>query len=138
MRRHRHPLTPALIVGLGCFWVWVCVNPWAAAQDAGASTLAFDPANLTCNQGRAASAKVTVALKSGKTGATTLKATDVPGGVAIAFDPPSGEPPFTSTMRVSATPTAKTGTYTVKIQATGSDPSSVVSYTVTVEKTGGY
>jgi hypothetical protein len=138
MRRHRQPLTPALIVGLGCFWIWVCVNPWAAAQDAGASTLTFEPATLTCNQGRTASAKVTVALKSGKTGATTLKAADLPGGLAIAFDPPSGEPTFTSTMRVSATPTAKTGTYTVKIQASGSDPSSAVSYTVTVERSGGY
>src|SRR5215472_15779436 len=138
MRKHKRPPTPALFVGLGFFWIWVSVNPWAAAQDAGTSALTFQPAILVCNQGRAASAKVTVALKSGKTGATSLKATDLPGELAVAFDPPSGEPTFTSTMKVSATPTAKPGTYTVKIQAVGSDPSSVVSYTVTVEKTGGY
>jgi hypothetical protein len=138
MRKRRYSLTPALIVGLGCFWMWVCVNPWAAAEDAGTSTLTFEPATLLCSQGRAASAKVTVVLKSGKPGATTLQAAELPAGVAIAFDPPSGAPTFTSTMRVSATPTAKPGTYTVKVQAVGSDPSSVASYTVTVEKTGGY
>ncbi len=138
MRRHRQPLTPALIVGLGLFWIWVCVNPWAAAQDAGTSALTFEPASLICNQGRTASAKVTVALKSGKTGATTLKATDRPAELAIAFDPPSGDPTFTSMMKVSAIPTARPGTYTVKVQAIGSDPSSVVSFTVTVEKAGGY
>src|SRR5262249_33767982 len=138
MRRHRRPLTPALVIGLGCFWIWVCVNPWAAAQDAGTSVLTFEPAKLVCNQGGGASAKVTVALKSGKAGATTLKVTDVPGELAITFDPPSGAPTFASTMKVSAIPTARPGTYTVKVQAVGSDPSSVVSYTITVEKTGGY
>lgn len=141
MRRHRQPLIRALTLGFGLFWIWVSVSTWAVAQDGqstGTSALAFEPARLNVNQGGTATAKVTVALKSGKTGGTTLKAADVPGGLAIAFDPPAGEPTFTSTLRVKASPTTTPGTYSVKVQATGGDPSSVVSYSVTVEKTGGY
>lgn len=141
MRRNRQPLTQVLTMGLALFWIWVSISAWAAAQDgqsAGTSALAFEPARLSVSQGGAASAKVTVALKSGKTGATTLKAVDLPGGLAITFDPPSGEPTFTSTMRVKASPTTTPGTYTVTVQGTGGDPSSAVSYSITVEKTSGY
>jgi hypothetical protein len=141
MQGNRHRRIRVLAMGFGLFWIWASVAIWAEAQDgqsAGTSALAFDPARLSFNQGGAASAKVTVALKSGKTGGTTLKAVDLPGGLAITFDPPSGEPTFTSTMRVKATPATTPGTYAVKVQATGGDPSSAVSYSVTVEKTGGY
>jgi hypothetical protein len=141
MRRNRQPLTQVLTMGCALFWIWVSVSTWAAAQDgqsAGTSALAFEPARVSVGQGGAASAKVTVALKSGKSGVTTLKAVDLPGGLAITFDPPSGDPTFTSTMRVKASPTTTPGTYTVKVQATGGDPSSAVSYSITVEKTSGY
>jgi hypothetical protein len=141
MRRNRQPLVQALTVGFALLCVWVSVSTWAAAQDGqstGTSALAFEPATLSCSQGGAASAKVTVGLKSGKSGATTLKAVDLPGGLAIAFDPPSGEPTFASTMRVKAGPTTTPGTYTVKVQAVGGDPSSAVPYSITVEKTSGY
>ena len=141
MQRNRRPPIRALTVGFGVFWLWVCVSTWAAAQDGqstGMSALTFEPAKLTVNQGAAASAKVMVALKSGKTGGTTLKVVDLPGGLTITFDPPSGEPSFSSTMSVKASPTTMPGAYTVKVQAIGGDPSSVVSYPVTVEKTGGY
>lgn len=142
MRKRRHAIPPALVIAFGFFWMWVCVGPWAAAQDngnsAGTSAVTFEPARLTVSQGGTASAKVTVALKSGKAGATTLKATDLPSGLAITFEPPSGQPTFTSTMRVRANPTVTAQTYTVKLQAAGGDPSSVVSYAITVERTGGY
>lgn len=141
MQRTRPSLIRAVTIGFGLIWVWAGVNSWAAAQDgqsAGTSALAFEPARLSVNQGGAASAKVAVALKSGKAGGTSLKAADVPGGLAITFDPPSGEPTFTSTMRVKASPTTTPGTYAVKVQAIGGDPSSAVSYSITVEKTGGY
>ena len=138
----RQPRIRALIIGCGVLWICVSVGPWAAAQNygqsAGTSALTFEPAALSFSQGAAASVKVTVALKSGKTGGTTLKATDLPSGLAVTFDPPSGEPTFTSTMGVRTRSTTTPGTYTVKVQATGNAPSSVASFTVTVEKSGGY
>jgi len=141
MRTKRQPLFRVLTIGFASFAIGVCVSTWAAAQDgqtAGTSVLTFEPPKLTFNQGGAASVKVTVALKSGKTGGTTLKAVDLPGGLTITFDPSSGEPTFASTMSVKASPTTLPGTYSVKVQAVGGDPSSAVSYPVTVEKTGGY
>ncbi len=134
--RRRWPLVIlALIVGLG-------VIPWATAQNYGqgaaTSALTLEPPTLTVDQGGTASAKVTVALRSGKTGGTSLKAWDVPDGMTIRFSPDTGTPTFTTTMSVGVTSTAKSGTYAVKIQATGGDPSEVVSYPVIVQKTAGY
>jgi hypothetical protein len=135
MRRRWQSLIPALIVGLGFI-------PWAAGQGYGqgaaTSALTLEPSTLTVDQGGTASAKVTIALRSGKTGATSLMAWDVPDGMTIRFSPVTGNPPFTATMSVGVTSTAKSGTHMVKIQATGGDPSEVVSYPVIVQKTGGY
>ncbi len=121
-------LNLALIVGLG-------VSPWATAAT---STLTLEPPTLTVDQGGTASARVTVALRSGKSGGTSLMAWDVPDGMTIRFSPDTGNPPFTTTMSVGVTSTAKSGTHVVKIQATGGDPSDVVSYPVIVQKAGGY
>ena len=106
----------------------------------GQSTLAFDPSAVTVAQGETAAAKVTVTLASGRTWGTNLKVMDAPMGITITFDPVSGEPPFTSKVSVQASPTATVGTYTVKLQATGDDPSPVTSFQLTVTKgsSGGY
>lgn len=101
------------------------------------SSLIFVPSTLTVDQDGVAFAKVTVALRSGKTGGTSLKTWDVPSGMTILFRPGTGNPTFTTTMSVSVTSTAKSGTHVVKIQATGGDPSDVVSYPVIVQKIGG-
>ncbi|HET9000497.1 MAG TPA: hypothetical protein VFP86_12690 [bacterium] len=133
MRRPWQSLIPALIVGLGFI-------PWAAGQGNGqgaTSALALEPATLTVDQGGTASAKVTVALRSGKTGGTSLMAWDVPSGMTIQFSPVTGNPPFTATLSVGVTSTAKPGTFIVKLQATGADPSVVVSYPVIVQRTAG-
>ncbi len=118
--------------------VWIGSWHRATAQDygggKGTSNLTFDPKALTVEAGKTTSAKVTVTLSSGKTWETTLRATDVPAGVTVSFDPASGDPTFTSTMTVKAASTAKLGVYTVKIQATGDDPSAIVPYRVTVSK----
>jgi hypothetical protein len=102
------------------------------------SALTLEPPILTVDQGGTASAKVTVALRSGKTGGTSLMAWDVPDGMTIRFSPDTGNRTFTATMNVGVTSTAKSGTHVVKIQATGGEPSDVVSYPVIVQKTGGY
>ena len=133
MRRIWQFLIPALIVG-------VAVVPWAAGQGFGqgaTSALTLEPPTLTVDRGGTASVKITVALRSGKTGGTSLKAWDVPDGLTIRFNPDTGNPPFIATMSVWVTPTGKAGTHMVKIQATGGDPSEVVSYPVIVQSNGG-
>ena len=99
----------------------------------GTSTLSFDPQSLTVRQGASASAKVTVKLASGKTWGTKLGARALPAGMTVSFDPASGDPPFTATMTVNAK-SAAPGAYTIRVQATGDDPSPSVQYRVTVQK----
>ena len=134
MRRRWQLLLLALTVGLR-------VIPWAAGQDYGqgaaTSALTVELSTLTVDQGGTASVKVTVTLRSGKTGGTSLKAWDVPSGMTIRFSPDTGNPPFTTTMSVAVASTATSGTHVVKIQATGGAPSDVVSYPVIVQKTAG-
>ena len=139
MRQARQIRATALVFGALLLSVWVVAKPHASAQGydgggTGTSTLSFSPQSLTVQPGRSASAKVTVTLASGKTWGTNLQATDVPAGVTVSFAPASGEPTFTSTMTVKAASDARPGEYTVKVQATGDDPSAPVQYRVTVEK----
>lgn len=140
MNRAVRAATIAVAIGGLVAGMWMAWKHPAAAQGygTGGSTLRIDPATLTVLQGATASARVTVSLASGRTGETGLQATDVPDGVAIRFDPASGNPPFTSTMTVRAAPRMKPGAYTVKLQATGDDPSPIRPYEVTVEASGGY
>jgi len=52
----------------------------------------------------------------GTTENVTLYTTGVPDNVAVTFSPPSGKPPFYSTMKVSVS-TAASGTYTLTVLA---------------------
>jgi hypothetical protein len=125
-----------LVAGAAC----ASFAGFAAAQTGapGTSALLFAPPALTVQQGGTATVNVTVDLRGGQAAGTALKAWDMPSGMAIAFQPPSGNPKFTATMSVAVSPTVKPGPYTVKLQATGGNPSDVVSYVITVEKSGGY
>ena len=138
MRTRWQLIVLILIAGSVFLPSWGGSGHWAEAQYYGggtnASTLTFEPKSLTVQPGKAASAKVTVTLSSGKAKGATLRVSDVPGGVIISFDPASGEPTFTSTMTVKAGSTAAPGTYTVKVQAAGDAPSAIAPYSVTVEK----
>ncbi len=143
MRRYWDRIAFIMVFGIVLVGLWLGRQylPSAlgyAGGGTGTSTLSFDPQRLTVQQGGAASAKVTVTLASGNTWATDLGVTDVPTGVSIRFDPASGDPTFTSTMTAKAAATAQPGTYAVKVQATGDDPSAVVLYQVTVSKPSPY
>ncbi len=139
MRRERRIRTIMQMFAVVLLGLWMGAQPYASAQGydgggTGTSTLSFSPQSLTVQPGRSASATVTVKLASGKTWGTNLQATDAPAGVTVSFAPASGEPTFTSTMTVKAASDARPGEYTVKVQATGDDPSAPVQYRVTVEK----
>ncbi len=127
-----------LAVLVGAASLWIGGNMPASADGYGGGTgragLAFDPRGLTVLQGGTASAKVTVSLTQGKAGATTLQVSGVPDGATVTFAPASGEPQFTSAMTVKAAATAKPGVYTLRVQATGADPSESMPYEVTITR----
>lgn len=141
---HRYAFVAGLVlsVGIMVMGLWGGMNPPVSADTygngMGASTLAFEPQSLTVQQGKSASAKVTVKLASGKTWGTDLGASDVPEGLSVSFTPSSGDPTFVSTMSVKAAAAVKAGAYTIRVRATGDDPSPVTSYRITVTQTSGY
>jgi hypothetical protein len=106
----------------------------------GQSTLAFDPGSLTVAQGETGDARVMVTLASGRSWGTNLKVLEAPRGITVTFAPSAGEPTFESKMRIRVSAGVAPGAYTVRLQATGDDPSSVVSFQVIVTKgsSGGY
>ena len=104
----------------------------------GSSILAFAPPVLTVPQGGSAVARVMVSLRAGQAGATAIMAWDAPPGMAVSFSPASGTPAFNAVMNVTVAPNVKPGAYTVKVQATGADPSGVAAYVITVERSSGY
>lgn len=106
----------------------------AFAQAMGASALTFSSPALSVAPGGTASVKITATLTSGTTWGTTLQAIDLPKGLSASFDPSSGDPTFVSTMKVDAASSMAPGTYVVKIQATGDDPSSATAYKIVVTK----
>lgn len=143
--RHRRSLVAvshllALVCMLGVILFAAAVMPRqeiAGGYDAGgsgASTLGFEPRSLTVPQGGSASARVTVTLTSGKSWGTDLRVTEAPAGLTVVFAPTSGNPTFVSTMTVTASPGTRDGVFTVRIQATGDDPSDVTPYRVTVTR----
>ncbi|MGH7104456.1 MAG: hypothetical protein ACREFJ_18920 [Acetobacteraceae bacterium] len=119
-----------LVAALG---LWAAADLPALAQGMGKSSLSFTPSELSVAPGATASAKVAVALSSGATWGTNLEATDAPKGLDVSFNPSSGDPAFESTMTVQAASSVKPGEYTVKIEATGDDPSAATPYKVEVK-----
>lgn len=137
--RFRSGIAFGIALGIALVTLWWGTPYGALAQNygssgTGTSALSINPQSLTVRQGKSATAKVTVKLASGKTWGTDLQATALPAGVTVAFDPTTGEPDFASTMTVKAAATATPGAYTIKVQATGDDPSPVVQYKVTVQQ----
>lgn len=81
------------------------------------------PWGMTTIPGGSASVMVTVSLNSasGSCGTVNLAVLDWGGatGLSALFDPPEGTLGFASTLTITASPTASTGTFTVTIQGTG-------------------
>src|SRR5579864_3994535 len=105
---HRYVSVAGLVlsVGIMVMGLWGGMNPPVSADTygngMGASALTFEPQSLTVQQGKSASAKVTVKLASGKTWGTDLGTSDLPEGLSVSFTPSSGDPTFVSTMSVRA------------------------------------
>ncbi len=85
-------------------------------------SLSLSPASQTINPGQSTTYAVTVALTGGFSGAVTLGASPVIGGVNYSFAPASVTPPAggsaTSTLTVATSAAATQGTFTLTISGT--------------------
>ena len=91
------------------------------APTAGAFTISVSPTSGSLRQGQSGTASVTTAVSGGFDSAIALSATGEPTGVTFTFTPASIAAPGsgTSSMLLTVSRTAKTGTYPITITGTG-------------------
>ena len=92
------------------------------APTAGAFTISVSPTSGSLRQGQSGTATVTTAVSGGFDSAIALSATGEPTGVTISFSPSSIAAPGSgkSSMLLTVSRTAPTGTYPITITGTGS------------------
>jgi hypothetical protein len=109
------------------------------ASAAGGFTLALSPTSLTVPQGSSGTTTVTITKTAPFTGAVALSATGLPSGVTAAFDP-SSVTGGTSTLTLTASGSAATGSHTITVRGAGtgvSDQSATLALTVNQASSGG-
>jgi aminopeptidase S len=91
------------------------------APTAGAFTISVSPKSGSLRQGQSGTATVTTAVSGGFDSAIGLSATGEPTGVTISFSPSSIAAPGSgkSSMLLTVSRTAPTGTYPITITGTG-------------------
>jgi uncharacterized membrane protein len=98
------------------------VSLTVTAPAAGGFTISVSPTSGSLRQGQSGTATVTTALSGGFDSGIALSASGEPTGVTISFTPSSIAAPGSgkSSMRLTVSRTAKTGTYPITITGTGS------------------
>lgn len=79
--------------------------------------LAASPSLQTINPGQSTTFALTVTLSSGHPQPLQLSLLNTPSGVTAVFNPPSQNPPFTSTLTFTTTNSTPTGTFPMTVQA---------------------
>ena len=77
--------------------------------------VSLEPDSLDINRGE--SGAITVHVTGDYPEEVGLSASDLPSGVTASFNPPSGTPPFDSTLTLTASETADVGVSNVKVRA---------------------
>jgi hypothetical protein len=93
-------------------WPWVTLEPFDFALDA-------SPNQQTVKAGQSASFTVAVSLLSGASQPVTLSIANPPAGVTYSFSLSSGNPHFTSALKVSIDSSVPPGTQVLTIAGTG-------------------
>ena len=82
-------------------------------------SLDVSPPSFSVKRGGAATYTIDLTPISGFSDTVILSISGLPSGATYEFDPPSGTPPFTSTLSIQTTETTPQGTYTLIITASG-------------------
>jgi aminopeptidase S len=133
---HRSGIATLLIVGIvvaivviagGVTYYLYYLNP-STSHGYGTSSVTLACASGAVKPGSSMSVPYSVALASGGKWGTSVTVTNSSAfqSAGITFSGIGGmsDPPFSGTLSISASSSAKTGTYFVPISATGDDPSS--------------
>ncbi|HDD39699.1 MAG TPA: hypothetical protein ENG21_00375, partial [Nitrososphaeria archaeon] len=82
-------------------------------------TLDISPSSASVSRGGAVTYSITVNPLEGFDQPVSLSISGLPTGATHEFSPPSGTPPFTSTLKIRTTATTPLGTHTITVTASG-------------------
>jgi regulation of enolase protein 1 (concanavalin A-like superfamily) len=116
--------------GIGSLNATNLVNNWPGVTPIQGFGLTASPANLTLVQGTSGTSTITVTPQGGFTGAVSLSASGLPGGVSASFNPSSTV--STSTLTLSASSTATAGTVTLTITGNSGSLTSTTAVSLTI------
>ena len=117
---------------------WVCLLssllftlPLAAA---GKFTLSASPTSLSIAQGKQGTSTITTTISGGFNSSITLSASGMPAGTTVSFKPTTILPPGAgnSIMTVKVGSSTPTGTYAIRVKASGGTLSPTVTVSLTV------
>ncbi|HYN64423.1 MAG TPA: hypothetical protein VES36_07460, partial [Candidatus Limnocylindrales bacterium] len=114
----------------------VTVTPTAGAPTPDFS-ISCSPSSLTVTQGSNTTSTCTVTSINGFASSVTLSCANLPAGSSCSFSPASVTPTANSTLTVSATAGATTGTFTIQAQGTSGATTRSTNLSLTVNPTGG-
>ncbi len=107
------------------------VQPAQAQFDFGVSV---SPPEQTVTPGGTATFGVNVNLVAGSTENVILSLSGAPSGITGVFDPPSGNPSFSSTLRLSTTSSLSPGSYSMIVTGTGGGRTHTASIVLVVSQ----
>ncbi|SFQ63203.1 protease pro-enzyme activation domain-containing protein [Amycolatopsis rubida] len=99
-------------------------------------SLAADPASLSVDPGKSATAKITTKVVKGSAQSVALSASGLPAGVTATFDPSSVTAGGTSTLTLAASSSASPGQSTVTVTGKAADATHTTPVTLTVNGSG--
>jgi len=88
---------------------------------------------ITVTQSSSGSNTITLTLVSGSTQSVSLSASGLPSGVSASFNPPSGNPTFTSTCTITTSTSTPPGSYTITVTGIGGGKTHTTTFTLTVQ-----
>ncbi|HDD39799.1 MAG TPA: hypothetical protein ENG21_00940, partial [Nitrososphaeria archaeon] len=96
-------------------------------------TLDISPSSASVSRGGAATCSITINPLEGFDQPVSLSISGLPTGATHEFSPPSGTPPFTSTLEIQTTATTPPGTHTIMVTASGGGKTHSESIDLVVE-----
>jgi hypothetical protein len=100
-------------------------------------SISASPTSVTVTQGGSGTSTISIGSLNGFSGAVGLSASGTPSGVTASFVPASVTAPGASTLTLSASGSAATGTFTVAVTGTSGSLTHSTNISLTVNPTGG-
>jgi uncharacterized membrane protein len=88
--------------------------------------------NATVQQGSNTTTTIRILPLSNLTQQVYLSASEVPSGITVVFNPPSGKPPFMSNVTIIVSKTVPVGMYSITIKGTGDSLTKSIVYSLNV------